>query len=203
MIKAIIFDMGGVILRTVDPGKREQMAARLGTNRKDLEEMIFQGPSSIQSELGKISDEEHWKAVLAHYGIPTDEYKEISIEFSSGDAVDKEMITFIQSLKGDYKLGLLSNAWVNARKNIIPMQDYFDLFDVSIFSAEVGMRKPDERIYRLMLERLDVNPRESIFVDDFPANIEGASAIGMQAVLYRDLEQTIRDVNQILKQQNA
>ena len=203
MIKAIIFDMGGVILRTVDPSIREQMAMRLGTTRQELEQVLFLSPTSLQSEIGELSEVEHWKVVLAHYGQPAESYPEMYAEFFSGDAIDMEMITYIEFLKTDYKLGLLSNAWMNARKNLIQLHDFLDLFDVSIFSAEVGLRKPDERIYRLMLEHLQIEPQESIFVDDFPMNIEGAAAIGMHAVHFRDREQAICDVNQILQQTDS
>ena len=203
MIKAVIFDMGGVILRTVDPGKRDQLAKRFGTTRQELEKMMFLSPTTIQTELGEISDDEHLKAVMQHFGQPVDAYHELYKQFYAGDAVDLAMIDYIKSLKADFKVGLLSNAWANTRKQLTSMREYFDLFDVCMLSAEVGLRKPDERIYRLILERLDVAAQESIFVDDIPINIDGGSATGMHTVHYRDREQAIQDINKILKEQNA
>jgi beta-phosphoglucomutase-like phosphatase (HAD superfamily) len=70
MIKAVIFDMGGVILRTVDPTKREAMAKRLGVTRSELEAVVFQSETSVQSELGQLSEAGHWKAVLAYFNQP-------------------------------------------------------------------------------------------------------------------------------------
>lgn len=57
------------------------------------------------------------------------------------------------------------------------------LFDDVVDSSEVGMRKPEPRIFRLVLERLGVAPHEVLFVDDFPVNVEAARAVGLHAVL--------------------
>jgi glucose-1-phosphatase len=66
-IKAVIFDMGGVILRTVDPSPRTAMAKRYGTTQGELEKYIFRGPTSVQSEKGLISDICHWDSILKHF----------------------------------------------------------------------------------------------------------------------------------------
>jgi len=198
LIKAVIFDMGGVIYRTVDQSKREAMARRLATTRRELEETLFLGPTSIQSELGRISDLDHWKFVLAHYKQPVEKYREIYAEFFAGDALDLELIAYMRTLKSKYKIGLLSNAWVNARQNITQLQDFMDIFDVSIFSAEVGMRKPDARIFNLVLDRLGVRAEEALFVDDFPDNIESAAALGMHTVLFRGRQNAVEEINRFL-----
>ena len=63
------------------------------------------------------------------------------------------------------------------------------MFDVTIFSAEVGLVKPDARIYRLTLEKLGVEPEEAVFVDDFIENVEGAQAVGMKAIHFKSSQQ--------------
>ncbi|MHB8648340.1 MAG: HAD-IA family hydrolase, partial [Thermomicrobiales bacterium] len=68
------------------------------------------------------------------------------------------------------------------------------LVDGMIFSDEEGIAKPDPRIYRLAAERLGVRPEESLFVDDVLGNIEGARAVGMIAVHFRDTEQAIAEI---------
>jgi epoxide hydrolase-like predicted phosphatase len=198
-IKAVIFDMGGVILRTVDLGRREAMAKRLGTTRTELEKALFLSPTSLQSELGELSDVEHWQTILTLYHQPVENYPQMYAEFFSGDEIDLDLIAYIRSLKKDYKVGLLSNAWMNARQNIKELHDFMDIFDVSIFSAEVGLRKPDARIFQLMLDKLQVEAGEAVFVDDFPQNIAGAQGVGLHTVLFRDSESAVRDVNNILE----
>jgi len=197
-IKAIIFDMGGVILRTVDASRRETMACRLGTTREELEQKLFLSETSIQSEIGQLSETAHWEAVLEHYGQPPEKMREMYMEFFAGDEIDLQLLDFIASLKPRYKVGLLSNAWMNARQNITQLHDFMDLFDVSIFSAEVGMRKPDARVFNLVLERLGVRAEEAVFVDDFPNNIAAAAAVGLRTVLFRGRQAVIDELNQIL-----
>jgi len=191
--------MGGVILRTVDPGIREKMAERLGTTRRELEHTLFLSPSSLKSEIGEISDVDHWKIVLEKYHQPLENYQQMYREFFSGDEIDLELIAYMRKLKEkNLKVALLSNAWVNTRQNMIHLYDFLDLFDVSIFSAEVGLRKPDERIFKLVLERLQVSAPEAIFVDDYEPNIEGAAALGLNAILYQGRENAVREINNLL-----
>ena len=59
-IRAVIFDMGGVILRTEDLTSRSEQAKRFGLTRKELENIVFQSPESIKAEVGEYTAEEHW-----------------------------------------------------------------------------------------------------------------------------------------------
>lgn len=198
-IKAVIFDMGGVILRTRDFGFREAVARRLGTTRKEMEQVVFLSSSAKQTEMGKISDEQHWQNVLRHFEQPQEDYRQIYRDFFAGDEIDLEMITYIQTLKPKYQLGLLSNAWKNARETITVMHSYLHLFDVSIFSAEVGLRKPDAPIFQLILNQLGIQPHQAVFVDDFPENIAGAAALGLHAVHFQERDQALANINALLK----
>jgi epoxide hydrolase-like predicted phosphatase len=202
MIKAVIFDMGGVILRSAAPEKREVLAQRLGTTRTELERTVFFSPVSIQCELGQVTTQALWEFVTQHYGQPLAKMAEIKAEFLSADRIDTEMIAYFRALKPDHKLGLLSNAWTNTRQDVDNRDNFLDLFDVSIFSCEVGLRKPDARIFNLILEKLDVPAREAIFVDDFQDNITGAEAVGLNTVLFRGREAAIEQIDTIIKDNN-
>jgi epoxide hydrolase-like predicted phosphatase len=69
---------------------------------------------------------------------------------------------------------------------------------VIVYSHEVGVSKPDPRIYRLACERLAVAPEDTIFLDDVEENVEGASAVGIRAILFTDTRQAIADVEAVL-----
>ncbi len=76
--------------------------------------------------------------------------------------------------------------------------NFLDLFDVSVFSAEVNLVKPNPEFYSWMMEQLDVDYPESIFVDDFIENIQAADALGMQTVHFKNTKQAIEEIKTIL-----
>jgi epoxide hydrolase-like predicted phosphatase len=198
MIKAIIFDMGGVLLRTIDPTPRESMARRFGITRNELERYVFRGPTSLQSEVGLVSDIYHWQTVLKHFKQKEANPLEIYKEYFSGDAINQELLSYAESLKPEYEIGLLSNAWVDSRNKLGLLFHFIDIFDIALFSAEEKVRKPEEEFFRLMLNKLKVKPDESIFIDDFVENIEGANKIGMNTILFKNTHDSIQQINALL-----
>ncbi len=197
-IKAVIFDMGGVILRTEDPLPRQQLAQEYHFQLNQFNESLFFSEESQLAEMGQVSEAQHWQNVLAGYHVPEGERQSFIGRFWSGDRANKALIDLFGRLKGQYKVGLLSNAWDGARSTIQSQYNFLDVFDVSIFSAEVGLRKPDPRIYHLILDRLDVQPDEAVFIDDFPVNIEVARAVGLQAIRFTDTDLAIAELDRIL-----
>jgi putative hydrolase of the HAD superfamily len=85
------------------------------------------------------------------------------------------------------RTGLLSNSWGAAS---YPRHLFPDLFDAVVISAEVGMRKPEDRIFRLAAEVLGLQPDECVFIDDMQDNVAAARAVGLVAVLHRGVDQT-------------
>jgi epoxide hydrolase-like predicted phosphatase len=78
---------------------------------------------------------------------------------------------------------LLSNSW---GANDYPRDVFPELFDAWVISGEVGMRKPEERIFLLAAERIGLPPEQCVFIDDIQANVDAAAALGMAGVLHRD-----------------
>jgi putative hydrolase of the HAD superfamily len=84
------------------------------------------------------------------------------------------------------RTGLLSNSWgASYPRHLFP-----DLFDAVVISAEVGMRKPEERIFRLAAELLGLEPEECVFIDDIRDNVAAAEAAGLTGVHHRGIEGT-------------
>lgn len=94
-----------------------------------------------------------------------------------------DMTDLVRDLrKRGLRTGLLSNSWGND----YPHELLAELFDVVVISGEVGLRKPDEPIYRLLLDRLDLPSERVVFVDDFTANVRAAQALGMHGIRHVD-----------------
>jgi HAD superfamily hydrolase (TIGR01509 family) len=119
--------------------------------------------------------------------------------FWAGDRLDLELIDFIRSLRNDYRIGLLSNAWSGTRASLTDRFSFLDAFDVSIFSAEVGLKKPEPEIYRDdPASSWRSSPEEAVFVDDFEENITAARQLGMHAVHFKSREQVIEELKSLL-----
>lgn len=196
-IRAVFIDFGGVIMRTEDKGPRTRQAERLGMTSRDLEKIIFESESSLRASTGEIPEDAHWQAVAEALGVSREEADKITAAFFSGDRVDAILLEFLRSLRPERKVGLISNAWSGLRA-LITRQEFDDVFDEMIISAEVGLVKPDPRIYRLALDKLGMLPEESVFLDDVLINVEAARSAGMQAIHFTQPEKTLEELKQLL-----
>jgi len=198
MIKAIIWDLGGVLLRTHDYTPREELAKELDKTLQEIEYILFAGESSMLAQSGMISWQAHLDHVSESLGVDSSSLEVFIERFWEGDHFDEDLIDYIRTLKKQYKTGLLSNAFGNLRKLLEENWQAADAFDKIIVSAEVGMMKPDARIYQLMLDELDVHASEAVFIDDFIHNIEGAQAVGLQTIHFKSPDQARRELKTIL-----
>ena len=196
-IRAVYFDLGGVILRTEFQAPRQHMAERLGMEYEDLIKLVFDSQTAIQATTGLLSEDEHWAAVARRLHLPESDTQALRDEFFAGDVTDLHLLELIRGLRKHYKVGLISNAWSGLRPWIVKNK-FADVFDAMIISAEVRAAKPDARIYQVALEALGVAPAEALFLDDFAANVDGARAVGMQAIHFVRPEQALGELNQIL-----
>ncbi len=196
-IRAIFIDNGGVIARTEFQAPRQHLAERLGVEYETLIQVVFESETAKQASVGLLSEDEHWAAVMRRLHQPESKAADFRAEFFAGDAIDLALLDTLRGLRKHYKVGLISNAWSGLRPWIVKRK-FTDAFDVMIISAEVGLAKPDPRIYRLALEQLEVAPAESVFLDDFPENVAGARAVGMQAIQFIQPEQALQELKQLL-----
>lgn len=197
-IKAVIWDMGGVLLQEVDRTPRVKLAARYGIALKDLYEEVFQSASAQQASVGQITEQEHWQHVGKSLGISAADLADFQLQFWSGDRVDKQLYGFIEELQKSHQTALLSNAWSGARQALTEYYACLDVFDHVIISAEVKLAKPDPAIYQAMLNLLSVAPRQAIFVDDLQENIDAANKLGIHGIRFLNVNQAIADVRALI-----
>lgn len=197
-VKATIWDMGGVILRTEDRSPRARWEERLDLAPGELDHLVFMGEDSQKATLGQGSAEEVWSALAERFGLSPEERAQLEEDFWDGDRLDRDLLQYIRKLRPSYKTALLSNAWPDVRPLIEDVWGFADAFDEIVISAEVGLAKPDPRIYQLTLARLEVQPHEAVFVDDFPENVQGARRVGMRAVQFTSPEQVIEQLKDFL-----
>jgi len=189
MLKAVIFDVGGVLIRTQSRAGRKKWADRLGIDDWDFENFIFGGESGQQAQLGQKTFDEHWHSIGDEFKLSDTEVTEMRADFFAGDAMNEPLVSYVQRLReAKYRTGILSNFADDARyvwSEIYPLIQYFDGI---VISYEVGLMKPDPQIYYLAAESLRVEMEEALFIDDFVENIEAAKKVGMQALHFTNPE---------------
>ena len=197
ILRAIFFDLGGVILRTEYQAPRERLAERLNMTYEDINKIVFESETARKASLGEVSVDEHWLAVMRRLRLPASEAETIRAEFFAGDVIDRDLLNFIRSLRLRYKTGIISNAWGDMRDYIVKHQ-FDDAFDTLIISAEIGMMKPQPKIYQLALKQARVEAKEAAFIDDTPKNVEAANALGMHGIVFRDPAQVEENLKALL-----
>ena len=196
-IRAVFFDFGGVIVRTEYQAPRQHLAERLGMEYEDIVKIVFESPSNVRASIGEISDKEHWAEVTKRLRRPASETEAIREEFFAGDVVDREIVNYLRSLRSSHYVGLISNAWPDLRDYITSLK-FEDAFHHMTISGEVGVMKPEARIYQIALEQAGVSPNEAVFVDDFYENIEGCQAVGMHGIHFRDPQTAMTELRNLL-----
>lgn len=197
-IEAVIFDMGGVFIHTFDHSVRQSMAQRYGISEKELDRIVFHNSLSADAEKGLYSKEELLEKMAEQVGIALEDATAFYMEYFSKDEEDADLVAFVRTLQPHYKLGLLSNAYPGTREWMQEYHTFLDLFEISFFSAEAGMRKPEPEFFHLILDAMQVEPKKTLFVDDFPENIAGAQQLGMQTLWYTDREKCIPLLKELL-----
>ena len=189
MIKAVIFDAGGVIVNSLDSLLFKAIAKKFGIDFR-LAVSNLEGLLKYY-HTGKISSNDFWKLFSQRVKKePPKGYEYLWIEkYASNFLKNKYVFKIIDRLRENgYKLAVLSNT-IPEHANYNRKHHTFDGFDVVVLSNEVGLRKPDKRVYMLVLKRLRIEPQECVYIDDRPEYLKPAAKLGMKIIYYRNPKQ--------------
>jgi len=184
MIRAIIFDYGGVL--TVEANLRsfgEMYAPRWGKDSGEFKKLIIKNWN--KAKVKKIESKVFWRNLSQFLEI---EEKKLRKDFMDFFVFRPEVLDLIKKLKKNYKVGLLSNQIEDWLEEIIKDHKLNHIFDVIVTSYESGVAKPDIIIFEEIIKKLDVQSTECVYIDDMEENIPPAKKLGMKTVLFRDLE---------------
>ncbi|MDZ7843440.1 MAG: HAD family phosphatase [Anaerolineales bacterium] len=198
MITTVIFDLGGVLVRTEDRVPRKKLAKQYGMDYWELSNLVYRTESSKKATVGEISADEHWKNLQEELGLDDQQLQRFEEEFWGGDVLDEELIDFIRDLKADYTTALLSNAWDNLRLLMRETWNIDQVFDQIFISAEIKLAKPDDRVYQYIIHQLEGEPGEMVFLDDFEENVKAARQNGINAIHFRSREQALGELRELL-----
>lgn len=184
MIQAVIFDIGGVLIRTEDHAPRRAIEQRFGLAPGDAEFIVFNSEGGLATQRGEFSEEQNWRRVQAELKLSDDDLAFFRREFWAGDKLDTALIAHIRRLRRHYQTAIISNAMPGLMTLLTGKHPIADAFDVIVGSGDVGIAKPDAAIYQLTLDQLGRQAEEAIFIDDSQRNIEGARAVGLHTIHY-------------------
>ncbi len=186
MKRALIFDFGGVIMKTRDYNPRRAWDERLGLPPGSVEAVVHGSESWRRAQSGDLSLGAYWDAVARDLKLDPAQVKALAQDFYSGDRVDSSVTDLIRQWRDEgYPLALLSNdspALVEKLERL----GLDSLFDTVVISGLIGVMKPDARAYQAVLDRLQRPAAACVFIDDMPANVAGAEALGLRGIRYQD-----------------
>ncbi len=198
MIKAIIFDYGGVI------GNNPSDCIFKAVSKKfeiDIEKVKSEfGKFIFALEKNQIAEENFWRELAQNLRIVDDKkLKKIWLsEFRRHAKINRNMLPLIKSLRRHYKLCLLSNRAIFYYKNSIA-KILSRTFSITISSCSVKMRKPEEQIYFYAAKKLKVKPKECLMIDDNKFYIMRLKNMGIEAIHFISVEKLKRELSTKLK----
>lgn len=190
MIKAIIFDCFGVLYPdTYWAMASEYLGSDLDLHRSKLHDLVR------QVDLGLITREELWVQFAEMVGKSAEDVYQRLKEFGG---LDKRLLNFIDEQREKYKIGMISNVGQGFIERMFVEKPVTYYFDSVVLSSDVGLIKPDVKIYELSANQLGVETSECVFIDDLQKNVDGALSAGMQAIKYENYEKFRLDIAQII-----
>jgi FMN phosphatase YigB (HAD superfamily) len=195
-IRLIVSDFGGVICTFDYRIFCERLARRTGRTTDEVFALVFDGDLQVAFEAGALSGPDYHRKLMGLLGteMSYDEFFRIY-----GDIFTEVLPTcdLLRRLAARYPLYLLSDTNEIHFGYVRQTVEVVRLFEQCVVSYEVGVLKPDPRIYQEVLRRSGVPAEACVFIDDRPGNVEGARRVGMQALLFQSAERCAADLESL------
>ena len=195
--RGLLVDFGGVLTTDVFASFRAFCEAE-GLSPDAVRDRFRQDPAArgllADLECGRISEEEFEPRFAALLGIP--DPAGLIDRLFAGMQPDQAMLDAVRAARdAGVRTGLISNSWGHGRYD---RSQFPQLFDGTVISGEVGVRKPEPRIYRLGAEAIALPSDQCVFVDDLPGNLKPARELGMATIHHISAERTVPELERAL-----
>jgi putative hydrolase of the HAD superfamily len=194
-VRTLFWDVGGVLLTNAwDHEERERAVENFQLQKVDFEARHKEVVTMFEE--GKISLDQYLDRTVFYQArkFSKEEFKSYMFSLSKPKT---EVLEFARRLAGKYLMATINNESREMNEYRIKQFGLSQVCDLFVSSCYVGMRKPDEKIYRVALDMIQKTPDECCFIDDRPANIDGAAKVSMRTVLMRDSAQLKKDLQSL------
>lgn len=195
-IDVIAFDFGNVI-HWFDYDRFYRLAAQASSLSADEIRVILttgDRPPIVELECGHISEADYLSLLQNECRIDLDEEQLIDI-FVDIFYPNDYVVRLVDHIQSRYRTALLSNMDAIHFKHYVRHHRIVQRFETTVFSFEVGSMKPDPRPFQVLLDRISVEPKRCVYVDDRPENLHTANEFGFRTILYEpatDLEAALK-----------
>jgi putative hydrolase of the HAD superfamily len=198
-IRAVVFDIGGILEIGTDTYDDAKWEAILGLEKGELNQKM--GHIWADGSEGRCTESDVHQALREFLGMNETHVKAYMDDMwkSYLGTLNGELAAYFRSLHTKYQTAILSNSFVGAREKEEAAYHFSEMVEFIIYSHEVGMSKPDPRIFDLLCERLGLPPDEIIFLDDVAVHVAAARKLGIHAIQYQDNAQAIADIESLLQ----
>ncbi|MBI3623815.1 HAD-IA family hydrolase [Candidatus Pacearchaeota archaeon] len=206
-IKAVIFDIGSVLVLSkhtvkVIKGKKyylgihETIARKLRISLDKWFDAIDTTYSN--SYIGKTSKQETLSIISRNLKTtPTRIWKIVVDTYRENFKQNNGLYQFAFNLKKQgYKIAIISDQWHLSKEAVVDPK-FIRKFSPALISCDVGLRKPDPAIYKLALKKLNLKPKECVFIDNQPWNIKPAKKLGMKTILFKNNKQLFKQLKKL------
>ncbi len=193
MIKALVFDLGGVYFNEIN--FQDYAFEKYNANKEETTKLIEKIYYKNAGDARKAG--EFWNAFVEKNGLKVSGEK-VKNDYFSNIVPQKKVVEKIRELRKDYSVLYLSNSNADMHSWLQDRYDFMSDFDGGILSHEKPYWKPDERIYHDIIVMAQCKPEEIVFVDDRDANTTAAWRLKMKILDFRNAEEFIREIDEML-----
>lgn len=197
MITCLVFDFGRVISASKPASLFHAYEKDLGLEPHSINRVMFDSVHWYRALTGEIDMSTYWQTIGSSLNLDSPQaVKQFQERYYQDEEINTEVKQLIHELSRTHNLAVLSNHPSGLQEWLVDWQ-LDGLFDVIICSADVGVVKPDKRIFELLLERMEVPPEQIVFIDDTTEHVLASHALGMHGVVFTTAAQLKKDLREL------
>ncbi|HSW97524.1 MAG TPA: HAD family phosphatase [Candidatus Saccharimonadales bacterium] len=185
MIKAVLFDLGGVVFTRGMTQFTKYVAEKHGRDQKAIYESLKSSALLNAYYEGKISRDEFYASLKENLQID-DDVNELEQKLFEVYQVIQETKQIVQKVRSKNKVYFLSDNFKERVEYADKKYGFISWFDGGVFSHVVGVRKPNKKIYEIAIKEVGLRPEQMLFIDDKEINLPPANELGIKTLLYKD-----------------